>query len=180
VAQRERDRYSYQRDQMDAATSSGRSEGLAARSSSAYAQRDYALQHQPGEVVSSVPTDASTVAVGGIDYRYYGGTFHRAAGDGYVVVNPPIGAAVRNPPADASRVYVGTRPYHYYYGTYYAYDPGMEAYDVVEAPSGAMVSYLPEDCLSIYVEEKLQYVCDNVLYRPIMAYGQLRYEVIEG
>jgi hypothetical protein len=69
----------------------------------------------------------------------------------------------RSPPYGAFTFMFGGAPFFYYSGTYYRHtDAG---YVVVEAPIGARIRVLPNDCTSIFTEGVRYYVCHDIYYQ---------------
>jgi len=103
-------------------------------------------------------------------------------------------------------VYVGTTPYYYYGGAYYvtttvqAQQPppqaaggGTEAssekspdmtddgnsYEVVEAPIGATVPYLPEEAKEQTIKGRKYFLHEGTYYQPFSSAGETIYMVVE-
>ena len=80
-----------------------------------------------------LPGGYFTVWVGGVKYYYYDGLYYTYVGDGdYVLVNPPVGAAVTTIPSDFQPVIINGVTYYVNNGTYYVYTP--HGYQIVAKP----------------------------------------------
>lgn len=93
--------------------------------------------HRPGEHVRRLPRERLRISVGARHYYYFGGSFYRPFGLGYVVVSAPIGARIRTLPAGYVSFVLGTRHFFYVNSTYYLWEPRAREYVVVEEPQGA-------------------------------------------
>ncbi|MCA9778281.1 MAG: hypothetical protein KC800_16255 [Candidatus Eremiobacteraeota bacterium] len=78
-----------------------------------------------------LPAGYSTFYYGATPYYYYGGDFYTSDNDGYVVVQPPVGATVQTLPPGATLV-EGQSDLYVYNGVYYrsVYQGGGVAYIV--------------------------------------------------
>lgn len=113
-------------------------------------------------------------------YAYYGGVYYLPAtdGDGYVIVQPPIGILVDAPPPECAIVEVGEFTYCYHYGSYYQWQADSNKYMVVAPPVGAVVTYLPATQEVRYYEGTKYHFFSNVYYRPIYRGSDLVYQVV--
>jgi uncharacterized protein DUF6515 len=130
-----------------------------------------------------------------------------ASGSQYVVVNPPSGAVVYAVPEPTTVVYAKKEPYYYIDGTYYVAsdkeaplpeenteyagkaEDSKEApemiesedhnYEVVSAPVGATVPYLPETAKKEQISGKTFYVNNGTYYRAFASDGDTVYMVVE-
>lgn len=64
--------------------------------------------------------------------------------------------------------FVAGIPFFYYSGIFY--QRHNDGYVVVEAPIGARIEVLPDECSSLYVNGQLYYTCNDVFYRPVDNY----------
>ncbi len=115
--------------------------------------------------------------------RWYGGGWY---GGGYRV--PPawgwagfatglvIGAAITTPPPYYSTVYVGSTTYIYSDGIFL--EPSGSSYIVVRPPVGAVVTYLPEGCSMIQINNLNYYDCSDIYYQPVYRDGSVVYRVV--
>jgi|GEM_PF-2925870 len=87
-----------------------------------------------------------------------------------------IGAAVNSAPPYYDTVYVGSSPYIYSDGIYM--QPEGSSYVVVNPPTGAVVSYLPEGCNIIPVGSTVNYDCSGIIYEPFYQDGATVYKVV--
>ena len=92
----------------------------------------YKHKHYRGRVYRTLPTDVFSLTLGGGTFFYHFGTYYRHTGDGYVVVEAPVGARIRILPDDCSDFYAdGIR--YYECGDVYYESVGGE-YIVIEGP----------------------------------------------
>ncbi len=159
-----------------------------------------------GVYLSTRPRYSTTVVVTGTTYHYWGGVYYASSGSGYVVVLPPPGAVVYAVPTATTVVYVGSTPYYYYGGTYYitttvpAQIPPPQAtsggeassektptmtddehsYEVVKAPIGATVPYLPEEAEEQTIKGKKYFHDEGTYYQPFSSEGETIYMVVEN
>ncbi len=123
----------------------------------------------PGAVVYSVPTYSTVVYVGTTEYVYVSGTY-------YVPTTKP---AEQPPPPDATATTKTAEQ---------ADDPSdipmkeggeEQNYEVVAAPVGATVPYLPEEADEETVNGKKYFVHDGTYYRAFASDGDTVYMVVE-
>ena len=77
-----------------------------------------------GAVVKRLPPEHLTLHRGKEEFYYHHGHYFRHYGDGFVVVEPPMGLVVPILPPGYTTVVVAGNPYFYYQGTYYTRDSG--------------------------------------------------------
>lgn len=130
-----------------------------------------------GSKVSSLPSSAVAVAVGGKSYQYDKGVFYEKSGSGWVAAIAPVGAAIPSKPLGAGTVFAGGKPHIYYFGTFYVYDGGMKAYVVVAPPAGAMVDYLPDTATKIDWQGAAHYRYADTYYKPVYRGSSLAFIV---
>lgn len=77
-----------------------------------------------GSRVHSLPPGARRVYYGNVPYYYRGNTYYRERerGDGYEVVQPPLGASLERLPAGARKRVIDGQIYYEYKGNYYMND----------------------------------------------------------
>lgn len=85
-----------------------------------------------GSLFQAPPPRCTRVVVAGTPYEYYDGVYYRPCPDGYVVVNPPMGALVPVVPSGGVRILVGHRAYHRCGNVWYLEQP--TGYLVVPPP----------------------------------------------
>lgn len=73
----------------------------------------------------------------GRPYFFVGGVWYMNGPGGYVVAGPPVGLTVSVLPPFYTTVSLGGVPYYYADDVYYRWDAPANAYEVVDAPSGA-------------------------------------------
>jgi len=114
----------------------------------------------------------------GHDYRYSGGRFYAKHQHGYRMVPPPHGIRVSYIPEGYVALKVTGVPYFYFEGVYYRHNSSGRYYEVVPAPMGAVVPYLPgERVRRVKYEGRNVYKYDNVIYRPVATESGVRYRV---
>ncbi len=116
--------------------------------------------------------------------RWYGGGWY---GGGYRV--PPawgwagfatglvVGAAIATPPPYYNTIYVGSTTYIYSDGIFL--EPSDNSYIVVRPPVGAVVTYLPEGCSMIQINNLAYYNCSDIYYQPLYRNGSTVYKVVQ-
>ena len=155
-----------------------------------------------GAYIATRPPRTTTVVVTGTSYYYSGGVYYTASGTGYVVVSAPPQAVVYGVPTATTVVYVRSTPYYYYGGTYYiattqpapppppppegtdlSQQPEMtdddHNYQVVTAPVGATVPYLPDEADKQSINGRSYFLYDGAYYRPFVSDGDTVYVVVE-
>ena len=88
--------------------------------------------HHHGRVYRTLPANVFTLTIGGGTFFYHLGTYYRHSGDGYVVVEAPVGARVRMLPDDCSTFYVDGIRYYECSDVYY--ESLDEEYIVIDGP----------------------------------------------
>ena len=124
-----------------------------------------------------------------IDDNYYGGRWYGGGwyGGGYRV--PPgwgwaafttgliIGATIATPPPYYSTVYVGSTTYIYSDGVFL--QPSGSSYVVIRPPVGAVVTYLPEGCTTVQIDNATYHNCSDIYYQPFYQNGNIVYKVVQ-
>ncbi len=124
-----------------------------------------------------------------IDDNYYGGRWYGGGwyGGGYYV--PPgwgwatftaglvIGSTVATPPPYYSTVYVGSTTYIYSDGVFL--QPSGSSYVIVKPPVGVVVTYLPEGCKTVQINNATYYNCSDIYYQPFYQNGSTVYKVVQ-
>jgi len=99
--------------------------------------------HHPyrGIVVPFLPDlIAKLIIYGGQEYYYDDGYFYRKSPDGFIIIDPPVGAVVRQLPRGYKIIVTSGRSYFYYNDTYYLRTRGgylvtdNPVYQIVEPP----------------------------------------------
>jgi hypothetical protein len=88
-----------------------------------------------------------------------------------------IGAAVNSLPPYYDTVYVGSTSYIYSDGVYL--QPSGSSYTVVAPPVGAVVTYLPDSCTEIQLDNSFYYNCSEIYYQPFFQNGSTVYRVVQ-
>jgi Family of unknown function (DUF6515) len=112
-----------------------------------------------------------------MQYRYYQGVFYQPMNGGYVVIAPPVNAAVPGLPTGFSTVQVAGITYYYYGGVFYYLN--QNGYQVVKAPAAAIVADLPDGCVPVQAGNITFLKFNNTYFQPIQFNGQNMYEVVE-
>jgi len=89
-----------------------------------------------GYAVHELPGGYRTFYHGGRPYFFVGGVWYLNGPDGFIVGAPPPGLVVSVLPPFYTTVWLGGVPYYYADDVYYRWDPGADAYEVVD-PAGA-------------------------------------------
>jgi hypothetical protein len=114
----------------------------------------------------------------GHDYRYSGGRFYVKHHHGYRMVPPPHGIRVSYIPEGYVTLKVAGVPYFYFDGVYYRHNAAGRYYEVVPAPIGAVVPYLPRERIRrVKYEGRNAFEYNNVIYSPVPAESGVRYRV---
>jgi hypothetical protein len=119
--------------------------------------------------VHVVPTGAALIKHRRTSYYFHNGVYYNRIGSDYVVVRPARGVRVRVLPVGYRTVVIGPASYYYYYGTFYTKASKAEAFEVVDAPEGAVVDALPEGYEIETIDGKEYYVLDDVYYAEVEA-----------
>jgi len=93
-----------------------------------------------GTVVPVLPVGHRPHYWHGSPFFFIDGVWYAPAADGYIVTRPPIGMVVTVLPPFATPIWVDGIPYYYADDVYYRYIAAQNAYEVVEAPTGAGVT----------------------------------------
>jgi uncharacterized protein YgiM (DUF1202 family) len=70
----------------------------------------------------------------------------------------------RSLPAEAFALSIAGAAFFYHMGVYYRHT--HDGYVVVQAPLGARVRILPDNCSTLYLDGRRYYDCDEVYYEP--------------
>ena len=89
-----------------------------------------------GALAMSLPVGAVRVSIGASVFYRHQGVFFVQVDDRYEVVEPPVGASVDALPMGYEIVPTEFEDLYYHEGIYYRYDPGRDAYLIVEVPEG--------------------------------------------
>jgi len=168
-----------------------------------YMERDYrpapfhiAGHHSFGYRINTLPRGYEIRYVRSTPYYYYDGIYYRPFRDGgYVIVRPPIGSYIASKLLDVALTAVvlnsientyeriiaaqAAKDAQYYYGDgiYYRTRDNGE-YEVIDAPTGALVSQLPEDFEEVTLNGKSYYQVEDVLYKVVIIDGHPFFEVV--
>ncbi|MDJ0535743.1 MAG: DUF6515 family protein [Xenococcaceae cyanobacterium MO_207.B15] len=110
---------------------------------------------------------------------WYGGGYYVPPGWGWVgfTTGLIIGATIATPPPYYSTIYVGSTTYIYSDGIFF--QPSGSSYTVVRPPVGAVVTYLPEGCSMIQINNLNYYNCSDIYYQPVYRNGSVVYKVVD-
>ena len=133
--------------------------------------------HPWGFFVATVAATAIIVSVSNQDYYYDEGVYYQPKddGEGYVVVEPPVGAAVSSLPKDTEEITVEGETYYYYGGTYYQKEG--DKYVVVPPMAGTIVQNLPDGGKEVKVGHMTYVKVGDVYYQPTEVSGREVWEV---
>ncbi len=90
-----------------------------------------------GAVVRVLPSGYRSFYYGGRPFFFVGGVWYATGPDGFIVTVPPRGLVVSVLPPFYTTVWLGGVPYYYADDVYYQWEPGANAYEVVDPPAGA-------------------------------------------
>ena len=133
--------------------------------------------YHPGYVINTLPPGYISTYAAGTPYYYYDGVFYQPGTSGYMVVNPPLGAAVGQLPPGAEGIAIG--PYVYYYAGSAFYQQTADGFIVVAPPIGATVSTLPTGAVPVNINGRIYYQVDGAYFLPVMQDGTTVYEVVQ-
>ena len=127
--------------------------------------------------MATVAATAIIVSVNNHNYYYDQGVYYepKSDGEGYVVVEAPVGAAVSSLPEGAEKVSVEGETYYYYGGTFYQKDG--DKYVVVPPMAGTIVEKLPEGGKEVKVGDMTYVKVGDVYYQPTEVNGREVWEV---
>lgn len=132
-------------------------------------------------VVRTLPVNYRRYVYAGLPYYFHAGIFYTSYGNQYVVVLPPRGFRIAVLPVGYRRIVIGVRTYFYFGGVYYIHIEGgsnEEKYEVVEPPVGAIVTDLSDEAEKVVIDGKVLYDYNGVLYKEIVADGEVAYKVV--
>ena len=133
---------------------------------------------KPGYSAAEGPgSDARTVEVGGLTYRYNQGIFWLHQVSHYTVVTAPVGAIVDKLPQGVTRIVSGAGPVWYFFGSFFGQKGG--AYEVIKPAPGLTVFYLPDGYSQENAKGVARYRFGDVLFKPVFIQGVLAYQVVE-
>jgi len=89
---------------------------------------------RPGSGIKVLPRGYRVVPWHGTRYYFTSGSWYISAGGGFVVTTPPVGLLIPFLPSFYTTIWVGSVPYYYAGGVYYAWEPGQQAYRVIDSP----------------------------------------------
>ncbi|MBB5213046.1 DUF6515 family protein [Microbulbifer hydrolyticus] len=127
--------------------------------SSAESQEDY--QRDPNRQ-RTLPAGATRLTLSGNIYYYQGGYFYRKEDDGYLRVEPPLGAELTFIPYGSTGFDIdGRRFFLSGTGTFYRYEPGRRRY-IVTTPPYEWRRYYNGDIVGSYEERLYGYPDENL------------------
>ena len=133
--------------------------------------------HPWGFFVATVAVTAIVVSVNNQNYYYDEGVYYEPKddGEGYVVVEAPVGAAVSSLPKETEKITVEGETYYYYGGTFYQKEG--DKYVVVPPMAGTVVENLPEGGKEVKVGDMTYVKVGDVYYQPTEVSGREVWEV---
>lgn len=126
----------------------------------------YAALPQLGSKVKSLPKQGKTIKFQGNRYAYKDGVFYQRSRGRYLVVSAPIGIEVSEIPATSYRVALPAATYFYYYGNFYRRN-GLDRFEVIAPPSGAIVNALPRGYHLYRISGREYFVHGDTYYQCI-------------
>jgi hypothetical protein len=133
--------------------------------------------HPWGFFVATVAVTAMIITVANQQYYYDQGIYYVSSGDGYTVVQAPVGATVTELPPETTTVVVNETTNNYYYGGTY-YEKDGEKYVVVPPTAGTIVPNLPEGGEEIKIGDITYVKVGETYYQPVEIDGKAMYEVV--
>jgi hypothetical protein len=125
-----------------------------------------------------VAITAAIITIANQQYYYDQGVYYVSSGDGYTVVQAPVGATVTELPPETTTVVVNETTNNYYYaGTYY--EKSDTGYTVVPPTAGTLVPSLPEGGEEVKIGDVTYVKFGDVYYQPVEVEGKKMYEVVE-
>lgn len=133
--------------------------------------------HPWGFFVAALATTAIIVAVADATYHYDQGVWYSQSGNGYTVVQAPVGGTVTTIPTNNQPVVVNNVTNYYYGGAYY--EKTSSGYKVVAPPAGAVVDNLPEGGEEVKIGDQTYVKVGETYYQPVNVDGKNKYEVAQ-
>lgn len=133
--------------------------------------------HPWGFFVATVAVTAIIVSVNNQPYYYDSGVYYVQSGNGYTVIQAPVGATITTLPPNSQTVIVNETTNNYYYGGTY-YEKSDEGYTVVPPTAGTVVENLPEGGDEVKIGDVTYVKYGETYYQPIELDGKNMYEVV--
>ena len=141
--------------------------------------KHYSHHPKRGAVLKSLHASAVALQFKGKRFHYHSGIFYKANGPKYIVTRAPLGMRIKVLPANYKRFILERQAYFYYYGTFYQKAEGVNEFEVIDAPVGAVVDAIPEGYETVVVDGVEYYTLDDVRYLPKEdPHGTIGYEVV--
>lgn len=134
------------------------------------------IWHPWGFLVTSLAVTAIVVSIENQKYHYDQGVFYEPSGNGYKVVQAPVGAVVPSVPDNSEHVVINETTNNYYYGGTY-YEKSGDGYKVVEPTAGTTVEHLPEGAEEVSIGDQKYVKYGETYYQPVQIDGKNQYEV---
>lgn len=134
--------------------------------------------HPWGFFVATMATTAVIISVQNQQYHCDHGVYYVEDGDGYTVVQAPIGATVESLPEETEIVQVNETTNNYYYGGAF-YEKSDLGYTVVPATAGTIVPHLPEGGEEVKIGDQTFVQFGDTYYMPIQLDGVNMYEIVD-
>ena len=125
-----------------------------------------------------LPNTSISLKYRGVNFHYNGGKYYRHYAGNYINVIPPLGIQIRVLPSDYMTFIIGRRSYYYVDGVYYTKRNSGRVYEVVEAPIGAIVRYLPISAEAIQIDNQSFFACNLTVYSKIRSSQGHAYKVV--
>ncbi len=129
--------------------------------------------------MATVATTAIIVSINNQNYYYDEGVYYEPKddGEGYVVVEAPVGATVSKLPKEAEKITVEGETFYYFGGTYYQKEG--DKYKVVPPMAGTVVDKLPDGGKEVKIGDVTYVKVGEVYYQPTEIEGHKVWEVVK-
>jgi len=133
--------------------------------------------HPVGFFITVLAVTAVIVTIENQKYYYDQGVYYIESGDGYTVVQAPLGATVNSIPSESQTVVINETTNNYYYGGTY-YEKEGDEYKVVPPTAGSVVENLPDGAEEVRIGDQTYVKYGETYYQPIQVDGKDMYEVV--
>ncbi len=125
-----------------------------------------------------LPNGAIAIKHKGVRFHYYGGKYYRHYAGKYISVAPSIGIRIRVLPKGHISFVINNRAYFYHDGVYYTKRRLGRVYEVIDAPIGAVIHYLPLSAERIRINGRHFFECNLTIYKKIRSSYGHSYQVV--
>ena len=130
-------------------------------------------EYRAGMKFDKLPDGYRRVRFHDHDYFYFDGVYYDNLATGYVVVYPPVGAAIPELPEGAETIVVGDTNYYYADGVFYLWT--TNGFATVAAPLGVTVAMLPPGAIVQVINGMVYYQANGTYYQPVFENGVTAY-----